>query len=230
MSSARETLKAKLAKREAVSGVVLNFSSSMLSLNLAKLGFDFIFVDCEHGGPDVGQVFDIALAARTGGSVALVRPWSKDPGLIRRYLDYGVDGIIMPNLESSSEVQTFRNLVHAAAPPDEESILLFGIIESVDGVSAADTIALAPGIDAIIVGSADLAVSYGFSRRTGQAKIRDEVFNVATIARDNGKSVGLVVGRFDMQESMSAGMNVHFTSARDLLARGAASFRKTIGV
>src|SRR5476649_1450541 len=61
---ARRALKTKLANRELVRGVLADFPSADLVASLARLGFDLIFIDCEHAGPDFETVVQMTRAAR----------------------------------------------------------------------------------------------------------------------------------------------------------------------
>ena len=115
MSVLRTNLKERLARRDFVVGIHAKFSDADLVEALAP-HCDFIFIDCENAGPDVETIPNLARAARVGGAVALLRPWSKDGGLLRRYLGCGIDGLILPDCESTEEVAQVRKLMADVVP------------------------------------------------------------------------------------------------------------------
>lgn len=79
-----------------------NFPSPALVEHVGELGFDAVFIDCEHGTADFERVEELARAARAGGMTSILRPWSNDPGLVTRYLDCGVGGIQFPHIEDGA--------------------------------------------------------------------------------------------------------------------------------
>ncbi len=176
MTDLREALKQKLARRENVVGICATFNSTDLVAALAKR-FAFIFIDCENAGPDVGMLPDMVRAAHAGGAVALVRPWSKEQGVLRRYLGCGIDGFILPDVESPDEVAFVRRLMRDTRPADHASLVLFTIIETVRGVERAAEIMQAD-VDAIQIGNSDLAVSMGLPRRGDHEEVRQIAFRI----------------------------------------------------
>ena len=66
---------------------------------LAAAGFDWAFVDTEHGGFDLETVQDICRVARLAGLSPIVRVSDLQYPLVARSLDCGADGIIFPRVE-----------------------------------------------------------------------------------------------------------------------------------
>jgi 2-keto-3-deoxy-L-rhamnonate aldolase RhmA len=85
MKQLRAVLKARLASRDFIIGIAPKFPSADLVAALSPR-FDYVFIDCENAGPDVERIPDLVRAAHSGGAAALLRPWSKDAGVLRRYL------------------------------------------------------------------------------------------------------------------------------------------------
>lgn len=86
--------KEKLERDEVV--VVLNPDHPCSSLTefVAGLGFDGVFIDCEHGTAGIERVQDMCRAARAAGVQSIVRPECAAPHLIARYLDAGAEGFM----------------------------------------------------------------------------------------------------------------------------------------
>jgi len=219
MNPARRRIKERLARRELVIGISPAYPAAGLAEFLASRGFDMIFIDCEYAGPDIEGVVEMARAARAAGAAAVLRPWSKDPGLIRRYLNCGIDGLIAPEIESAAEVQTILDVITHTNPPDAKNILLMPLIESVKGVDNVEDILKLAGVDSIQIGTADLAVSLGLPRRGDHAEVRDIAFDILKRARALGKSAGAPVNVYGIAPVLEAGANCFMFFLNDLLAQ-----------
>ncbi len=219
MTQLRESLKARLARRDFVIGLAPKFSSADLVAALAPR-FDYIFLDCENAGPDVERIPDLVRAAHAGGAAALLRPWSKDVGVLRRYLGCGIDGFIMPDVESADEIATVRALMTEIHPGEADTMLYVALIETVRGVEHARDIMLAEGCDVTQIGTSDLAVSIGLPRRGDHDKVRDIAFRLLELARALGKSAGCPVNKYGIQPVIDAGGTCVMLFMPDVLSAG----------
>lgn len=151
----------------------------------AQLDLDFVLIDMEHTTMNLETVENLARAvdAAPGETEAVVRvPWN-DPVRLKRVIDIGVAGVMVPMIDTPEEArQLVRSLRY---PPDgirgiagsratgygqhfEEyvntangSILTIAQIETEDGLNNAEEIAAIDGIDALFVGPADLSGALG---------------------------------------------------------------------
>lgn len=215
----RDTLKARFARRDHVIGIAPRFASADLVAAVAPR-FDYIFIDCETAGPDVESIPHLVRAAHVGGACALVRPWSKDMGLLRRYLGCGLDGFMMPDVESPDEVCAVRRLMNDIYPDSGDTLIYAALIETVKGVERAREIMLAEGCDVTYIGTSDLAVSYGLPRRGDHAQVREIAFGIIETARSIGKSAGCPVNKYGMQPVLDAGASSVMLFMPDVLAAG----------
>ena len=154
---------------------------SLPDLGLAELtasAVDFIWIDLEHGALSVRDVQPLAIAARAAGATSLVRLRSADDAALGPSLDAGVDGVVVPRVETANQAaQVVGRLRHpprgsrgAAArrasryglgdvrPVDPVCLVQ---IETAVGVARAGAIARVHGVDALVVGCADLALDLG---------------------------------------------------------------------
>lgn len=148
------------------------------------LGFDFALIDTEHSSTGLETVEDLVRALDYGSEPAsVVRvPWN-DPVQIKRVLDIGVDGIMVPMVETAEEAEdavaamryppegirglavgraagygsTFEEYVEQA----NDELLTIVQIETETGVENAEEIAAVDGVDALFVGPSDLSTSLG---------------------------------------------------------------------
>ncbi|WP_170836193.1 HpcH/HpaI aldolase/citrate lyase family protein [Pandoraea sp. ISTKB] len=169
---------------------------------LGTAGFDALIVDHEHTAGDVQTTIAQLRAIRSAGdATVLARVPSCDAPIIKPLLDAGVEGLLLPTIESASEA---RRLASAAWYPPHgargahytvsraagwgtdtspyranarRELLLIGMIESARGVAALPEILDENVLDMIFIGPLDLAESHGFgpamSHRVVQAAITE---------------------------------------------------------
>ena len=96
-------------------GTVITTPSAAVAETLARLGFDWLWIDCEHGDIGIAQLADLTRAI--GNQVpALVRIPAQAPSDIARALDAGAAGVIVPHVETGGQC---RALVDAGNYPPE---------------------------------------------------------------------------------------------------------------
>lgn len=169
----------RLRAREPVFGLLQTMPGPTVTELAVWSGFDFVILDCEHGVVDERAHLASLQAIAGSDGFALVRVRPGDLGAVGRYLDFGADGIIMPDLRTKEDATAFvaaatfgpegtrsstGNAVRAGRyglvpRPERESPLLLGIIESEEAVANVTTIAATQGLDGFIIGPHDLAAS-----------------------------------------------------------------------
>jgi 2-keto-3-deoxy-L-rhamnonate aldolase RhmA len=223
MTSLRKNLKQRLGRRELVTGIFPNHSSADLTHFLAGLGFDFIIIDTEHGGPGIETVADMIRAAHACNIAAVVRPWSKDAGLLRRYLDYGIDGFIVPETETPDDIRHFLRAIENTSAPDWEDTILIALIESAAAVDNLAPILALKEVDGIVIGPGDLARSMDLPRHGENPSVREKVFKVCELARKAGKSVGAPPFIYGVDACVRAGSNLMTFSLNPLIKQTVAN-------
>jgi 2-keto-3-deoxy-L-rhamnonate aldolase RhmA len=172
-------LLARLRARTPLLGTVLTVPCVSLA-ELAAAAVDFVWIDLEHGALSARDVQPLAVAARAGGAAALVRLPDADASRLPAILDAGVDGVVAPRIETAAVarqlVERFRypprgtrgyaarraldygrGGVPVGDPPDEIACMMQ--VESPRAVGAAAEIAAVDGVDALVVGCADLSLA-----------------------------------------------------------------------
>ena len=152
---------------------------------LAAAGFQWAFVDTEHGGFDLETVQDICRVSVMVGLCPIVRVGELQYSLVARALDCGAQGIMFPRVESPELLE--RAISWTKFPPlgvrgygltavqiDYEPLSFTQVIEHINSntmvvlqietrraVEAREELLAVPGIDAVMVGPADLSISLG---------------------------------------------------------------------
>src|SRR6266566_973302 len=103
--SAIKRLRAKLAADEPVYGLWITLESPSISEMAVALGVDWLVVDAEHGPLDWKDISEHIRAAVRSDTVVLVRIAELSGGLIKRALDIGADGVVVPWVESAEQLR-----------------------------------------------------------------------------------------------------------------------------
>lgn len=195
-------------------------------------GYDFLFIDLEHGAMSVETASMISVAALDAGICPLVRVPHDELPLAARCLDGGALGIVRPHVDSAEEaramVDAFRfppvghrsiggaypQFGFGPAPVDEvvsqlnEQTLLVAMIETPRAVEQAEAIAAVPGIDVLLMGTNDLCLEWGIPGQLESERIVSAIDTVVAACRKHGKWPGLggVYGRELMKRYIGRGM------------------------
>src|SRR5579871_5572334 len=187
---------------------------------------DFLWIDLEHNPTSLESLLSILIAARAGGAPALVRVPTSDVAWIKRVLDTGAEGLIVPQVRSAEEVQ---GIVSACRYPSagtrgygprrpsnygrnggseyhqhaNQHLFVSAQIETVDAVRDLDAILAIPGLDSIVVGPYDLSGSMGMLGQLRHPQVMETVATVVKKARAAGKYVGIGMGN-DVEYALEA--------------------------
>jgi 4-hydroxy-2-oxoheptanedioate aldolase len=172
---------------------------------LGKVGGDCAFIDCERGGISLESVGPMARAAQAYGMAAVVRSWSKDEAVLVQYLDRGIDGIVVPRVESAAEACAIVDTVRYACGKAAAEKIVVAQIESVRGIEYADEILAVHGIDVILIGPNDLAHSMGFAGDTSRTELKQAVDALAARLRAARRAFGLPVTAASAPEWVAKG-------------------------
>ena len=99
------TLKQKLKKNKLTIGCWLTISNRLIPEILSPAGFDWLCVDLEHTSIDLNQLLSLIISIENQKMVPLVRVGENNPNLIKRVMDIGAHGVIIPNVNSAKEAR-----------------------------------------------------------------------------------------------------------------------------
>lgn len=206
--------KAALKAGKAVTGPILSEvrSAGMVKL-MAGAGYDFIFIDTEHGMYGMETVANLVQMALACGLCPLVRPADLSYTLVARALDSGAQGVIVPRVENGQEAQDAvsfvkyppvgrrgaggegrngyeRRGVRDAVEESNAETLVVLQIESAKGLQNIDDIASVPGVDALLIGPNDLSISLGIPGEYERAEFTDAIQRVMDSCRKHDIAAG----------------------------------------
>jgi len=210
------SLKEKL-RQQACIGTLLGIDSPDVAEILALAGFDWLFVDLEHSTLSPAMLKDIIRAVRSvrKDCAVIARVPLNDTIWLKRVLDAGCDGVIIPQVNSAHEAKiaidntkyrplgtrgigagrahgfghTFKEYIEAA----NDSVLTILQIESIDGAEHIDDILKVKGIDAIFVGPYDLSDSMGLRSQVDHAKVKETIVKIQSACEKRSVPTGIFV-------------------------------------
>lgn len=213
---AHDALKKIRAGRELSLGLgVHHMRGSAVPLLAKAAGFDWLFIDAEHGFISTPEIAQICLAALPQGVVPIVRICSGEFAEGTRALDNGALGLVIPHVDTPGQaralVDAFRfapmghrstggtNAQFGYRPPAaaeaqkilNAEVLIIPMIETPQAVENADAIAAIPGIDALLIGTNDLTLEMGISGQIGHERIKAAYATVAAACKRHGKVLGM---------------------------------------
>jgi 4-hydroxy-2-oxoheptanedioate aldolase len=174
----RNKLKEKIKTGELAIGVWSHLGSPIATEIMANIGLDWILFDSEHAPFSLETIVANLRALKGTDCVALVRVPSNDPVQIKRILDLGVMGILVPDIKNKDDA--FRAVQACKYPkkgirgfagtrasnyglnlkyPEEanDEIMVIVHVESVEGINNIEEILSVEGIDALNFGPGDFS-------------------------------------------------------------------------
>ncbi len=168
---------------------------------------DFLWLDLEHSPISLESLQAHLIASRAGGTPILVRVPSGEVAWVKRVLDIGAEGVILPQAGSVAEVEQFvaacryppqgrrgfgprratnygrQNLADYLSAANREVFVAIQI-ETVAALEAVDAIVRVPGIDSLVIGPADLAGALaGAPGQVEHPKVMDAIATICSRAR-----------------------------------------------
>lgn len=210
----KNTMKEKLAAGQPVIGFSLLYEWPEMVQMAAHLGADYVKFDGEHGYLGVPEIARLVRAAESVNVTPIARVPRNSPDVILGFLDAGVQGIVVPNVNSVEEAKqaVAATKYHPEGKrgagyghPMEWMIntpfseyyevanretMVFPQCESAEGVKNIEEILKVPGVDGIMMGPNDLAQSLGYTGRTDHPEVQESLARAKKAVFDAGKYVG----------------------------------------
>jgi 4-hydroxy-2-oxoheptanedioate aldolase len=178
-------------------------------------GFDFLFIDLEHGSTSVETAFQISVAALDAGIAPLIRVPHGELALGTRCLDGGGLGVVIPHVDTPEQAREmvnafkFQPVGHrsiaggypqfgfAPAPVKDviaglnDETLVVAMIETPRAVENAERIAAVPGVDVLLMGTNDLCLEMDIPGQLDHERVAAAIDAVVAACRKHGKWPGL---------------------------------------
>jgi 2-keto-3-deoxy-L-rhamnonate aldolase RhmA len=215
MAAIENVAKTRLEQGELALGVGLRQARTVDIAKIMKTaGYDFLFIDLEHGAIDLDTAGQICCAAQDKGIAPLVRVPGPEPYHAAKALDAGAQGIVLPHVDtpevaaalvaacryppagSRSIVGGLPQIDFAAWPVAEatrainDATLVIPMIETPAAVANVEAIAAVAGVDVLLVGSNDLSLAMGIPGQLDHPELVAALERVAAASRARGIHAG----------------------------------------
>lgn len=178
------------------------------------LGLDWVVIDAEHGHLDWKEILEHVRASVRSETVVLVRVAELNGGLIKRALDIGADGVVIPWVETAEHLE--QAVMYAMYPPTgrrgigaeratcwgqcfeehiaeaNDAILVVPIIESMDGIRNIEQLARVNGVEVFFFGPADLSATAGHAGQWEGPGVREAISTAVAHLHGKAKHTGVV--------------------------------------
>ena len=212
----RNVAREKLEAGQLSLGVGVRMTRSVeIAKAMAVAGFDWLFLDMEHGVMSLEACAQISTAALDAGIAPIARVPNGEYAIATRALDNGALGIVMPHVDTAAEAREVVNRLKyppvghrsmggigphyglRAASSGEAAAALNGanltvvMLETPTAIGNAAEIAAVPGVDVLLIGTNDLCAEMGIHGQFGHPKVEDAYRKVIAAANKHGKYPGM---------------------------------------
>ena len=208
-------LKKRLQKRELTIGSWITIGNTVITEVMANAGYDWLTVDMEHSAITIENAQELIRVIELCGVVPLVRVGHNDPNLIKRIMDSGAHGVIVPMVNSRADAEKavssvkyppagFRGVGLARAQKygmefdrykswNQENSIVIVQIEHILAVENIEAILDVEGVDGFIIGPYDLSGSIGFPGNFDHPDVLAALSHVKKVAKEKNALSGFHV-------------------------------------
>jgi 2-keto-3-deoxy-L-rhamnonate aldolase RhmA len=214
-------LKQKIRNKTQTIGSWITLGHPGIAEIMSKAGFDWLTIDLEHSGINIQQTEDLIRVIELCDVSPLVRITNNDPNLIKRVLDAGSHGIIVPMVNSLADAQLA--IQSAYYPPkgkrsfglaraqrygvgfkdylerSKDETVIIVQIEHIDALKELEAILSLDEIDGYIIGPYDLSGSMNIPGQFENSEYLDVISTINEVAKKLGKSGGIHIVEPDLQ-------------------------------
>ena len=212
----RNVAREKLEQGALSLGVGIRMTRSVeIAKAMAVAGFDWLFLDMEHGVMSLEACAQIATAALDAGIAPIARVPNGEYAIATRALDNGVLGIVMPHVDTAAEARevvdrlkyppmghrsmggigphyALRSASSAqAASALNVANMTIVMLETPTAIANAEDIAAVPGVDVLLIGTNDLCAEIGIHGEFGHDRVVDAYRRTIAAAKKHGKFSGM---------------------------------------
>ncbi len=230
-TAAIQQLRLKLQADGPVFGLWVSLDAPAITEMAVALGVDWVVIDTEHGHLDWQEVVAHIRAAVRSQTAVLVRIVELNAGLIKRGLDLGADGVVIPWIETAEQL---RQAISYARYPLQgvrgigadratvwgqclkehtaeanEHVLVVPILETVRAFSEVPAMCKVEGSEIFFFGPADYSASAGYRGEWEGPGIAQQLLQMKDTIRSAGKNCGiLAAGNDDLLRRREQGFRV----------------------
>jgi 2-dehydro-3-deoxyglucarate aldolase len=210
-----KSIKSKLLRNELTIGSWITIPSTDVVEIMSTAGFDWLCIDMEHSSIDLEMAKLLILTIQANDMKAFVRVPKNEEVVIKRVLDSGADGVIVPMIKTKKDA--IEAVEYAKYPPTgkrgvglyraqkygigleqykewvDKEIIVIAQIEHIEAVNNIEDILQVSGIDGTIVGPNDLSGSMGFPGEYYRDDVKKSINDIKVACAKYNKPYGFHV-------------------------------------
>lgn len=207
-------LRAKIKADRPAFGLWVTMDSPTCTEIAAELGLDWVTIDMEHGCLDYRDVVQHIRAAKGSDTAVLVRVPAITIDTIKRCLDLGADGVLLPLVRTAADLEEgmqygrypgrgvrgiggersmrwSMKLNEYLAVADQETMII-PLIETAEASDNIEEILKVPGLEAMFIGPADLSSSRGYLGQWEGPGVAEDILRIVDLGRKAGIASGIM--------------------------------------
>jgi len=205
-------MKQRLRQHQPLIGTLITIPSPDVAEIMARVGFDYLWIETEHAAMDVAHAQSL-IQAVGGRCPCLVRIPDKDEVWVKKALDTGCDGIVVPQIRSADEARQI--VAWSLYPPDgrrsvgvsrahgygmafqdyvetvNDELVIVLQAEHTDAVENIAAIVEVAGVHAVLIGPFDLSGSLGVLGQTDHPRVLEAIDTVRRHCQEAGMPLGI---------------------------------------
>lgn len=206
-------LKRDITAGKTTVGSWITIDNEIIAEIMAGMGFDWLTVDMEHSGIDFNMAQKLVRVIELSGIAPLIRVSENNPDLIKRAMDTGAHGVIVPMVKTAADARRAVESVYYP-PKGKRGVglsraqgyglefneyrrwlgkkgVVVAIIEHIDAINNLEEILSVEGIDATMIGPYDLSGSMGFPGEFERPDVKAAINKYMKVCKSMKKSAGL---------------------------------------
>jgi len=235
----------KLGAGEPIFGAGITWPSPELAELFGQLGFDWLWVDLEHGRFDLNDLAHVVRAAEAAGLFVVGRVPRGDEAQLLRYAETGIEGFLCAHIEAPADIdavvrtlkyppvgQRSAGRARTGRPDDVDGpqyyqrinrdLLIIGLVESLPGIKNLQGILAHDQLDGVSIGFADLSFDMGFTGNRDHIEVQTLGGSAARQVVESGKVWQVIADTADeAEQAVEAGALMIRLNARSVLSRAA---------
>lgn len=209
------SLKEKLSRNQVTLGSWITIGHQSVAEIMCTAGFDWLVIDMEHSVIELAEAQNLIGHIHSKGIAALVRVGKNEEVIIKRAMDAGADGVLVPMINSKEDAELAVS--HVKYPPQgkrgvglaraqeygigfekykewlNKGSVVIAQIEHIQAVNNIEEIISVNGIDGIIIGPYDLSGSMGFPGEYERTEVKNALKKVEDACKKKNKPMGFHV-------------------------------------
>jgi len=244
-------LRERIRSGKVCAGVLTSMPSTNMAQTLSNSGFDWLFIDMEHGAIDIASCYNMITATSGTMCSPVVRVMEPSIAYTKPVLDSGAMGIVFPMITSKETAEAAVAAVRY--PPigergwgpfyapmrwqkkdpieyykSSDDVVIISLIEHIDAINNIEEIIKVEGIDVFFIAPSDLSQTMGHIGNPGHPEVQQAINTGLDKIISSGRVAGTLVNDDNVEQYVDRGVKFVMTSWNAWVERGSRGFLEKI--